>query len=67
MNKSHCVRDTVYREAHCQAWEGAGPQALASFRNLAIGLLRLKGVKAIKETTELIAVARMRGLQFMTT
>src|SRR5487761_894878 len=37
-NKSHYVRDTVYREDHCQAWAGEGPQALASFRNLAIGL-----------------------------
>lgn len=54
-NKSHYIRDTVYREDHCQAWGGEGPQALASLRNLAIGLLRLKGVKAVKETTELIA------------
>jgi predicted transposase YbfD/YdcC len=66
-NNSHYVRDTVYREDHCQAWEGEGPQTLASLRNLAIGLLRLKGVRAIKETTELIAADRMRALQFMTT
>ena len=29
-NKSHYVRDTVYREDHGQAWAGDGPQALAS-------------------------------------
>ena len=66
-NKSHYVRDTVYREDHCQAWAGEGPRVLASLRNLAISLLRLKGVDAIKETTEWIAADRMRALQFMTT
>jgi predicted transposase YbfD/YdcC len=29
-NKNHYVRDTVYREDHCQAWAGEGPRALAS-------------------------------------
>jgi predicted transposase YbfD/YdcC len=66
-NKSHYVRDTVYREDHCQAWAGEGPRTLASLRNLAIGLIRLKGVTAIKETTEWIAGNRMRALRFMTT
>ncbi len=66
-NKSHYVRDTVYREDHSQAWAGEGPQALASLHNLAMGLLRLKRVKSIKETTEWIAADRMRALQFMTT
>jgi predicted transposase YbfD/YdcC len=66
-NKNHYVRDTVYREDHCQAWAGEGPRALASLRNLAIGLIRLKGVTAIKETTEWIAGDRTRALNFMTT
>jgi hypothetical protein len=35
--------------------------------NLAIGLIHLKGVNAIKETTEWIAADRMRALQFMAT
>lgn len=66
-NKSHYIRDTVYREDHNQTWTGNGPHVLAITRNLAIGLMRLKGVKAIKETTEWIAADRTRALKFMTT
>jgi predicted transposase YbfD/YdcC len=66
-NKSHYVRDTVYREDHGQAWAGEGPQVLASLRNLAIGLFRMKSADSIKETTEAVARNRMRALQFMTT
>jgi predicted transposase YbfD/YdcC len=66
-NKSHYVRDTVYREDHGQAWAGEGPQALASLRNLAIGLFRMKNADAIKETTEWVCRDRIRALQFMTT
>lgn len=66
-NKSHYVRDTAYREDHGQAWAGDGPQALASLRNLALGLFRLKNADAIKETTEWVCRDRMRALQFMTT
>ena len=66
-NKSHYVRDTVYREDHGQAWAGDGPQALASLRNLALGLFRMKNVKTIKETTEWVCRDQTRALQFMTT
>jgi predicted transposase YbfD/YdcC len=66
-NKSHYVRDTVYREDHGQAWAGEGPQALASLRNLTIGLFRMKKTDSIKETTESVCRDRMRALQFMTT
>jgi predicted transposase YbfD/YdcC len=66
-NKSHYVRDTVYREDHGQAWAGNGPQALASLRNLALGLFRMKNVKANKETTEWVCRDQARALQFMTT
>lgn len=66
-NKSHYPRDTVYREDSDQTWAGNGPQVLASIRNLAIGLIRLKGISAIKETTEWIAGDRTRALQFMAT
>jgi hypothetical protein len=66
-NKNHYIRDTVYREDHNQTWTGNGPHVLAATRNLAIGLLRMKGVKAIKETTEWIAADRTRALKFMTT
>jgi hypothetical protein len=66
-NKSHYIRDSVYREDHNQAYSGDGPQALASLRNLALGLLRLKNVNAIKETTEWVCRDQRRALQFMTT
>jgi predicted transposase YbfD/YdcC len=65
-NKSHYIRDTVYGEDHEQAWAGEGPQALASLRNLAIGLFRMKNTDSIKETTEWVCRDRMRALQFMT-
>ena len=66
-NKSHYVRDTVYREDNSQAWAAKGPHALASLRNLTLGLFRLKNADSIKETTEWICRDRMRALQFMTT
>jgi predicted transposase YbfD/YdcC len=66
-NKSHYIRDTVYREDHSQAYSGDGPQALASLRNLTLGLLRTKNVNAIKETTEWVCRDQVRALQFMTT
>jgi predicted transposase YbfD/YdcC len=66
-NKSHYPRDTTYREDHNQSWAGQGPQNLASMHNLAIGLIRRKGINAIKETTEWIAADRTRALQFMAT
>jgi hypothetical protein len=66
-NKSHYVRDTVYREDHNQTFKGNGPQALASLHNLAIGLLRLKNVKAIRETMQEIHLDRRLALAYMTT
>lgn len=66
-NKSHYIRDTVYREDHSQVYSGDGPQALASLRNLALGLLRLKNINAIKETTEWVCRDQSRALQFMAT
>jgi predicted transposase YbfD/YdcC len=66
-NKSHYVRDMVWREDANQSYTGNGPHALASLRNLAAGLFRLKGENAIKETTGWICRDRMRALQFMAT
>jgi predicted transposase YbfD/YdcC len=66
-NKSHYVRDTVWREDANQAYVGNGPRALATLRNLAVGLLRLNGIDCIKETTERICRDRNRALLFMAT
>jgi predicted transposase YbfD/YdcC len=66
-NKSHYIRDTVYREDDSHAWQESGPHALASLRNLTLGLFRLKNANSIKETTEWVCRERTRALQFMTT
>jgi len=66
-NKSHCIRDTVYREDDNQTYSGEGPQGLAALHNLAIGLFRLKGTQSIKETTELIHLDLMRAVQYLIT
>jgi predicted transposase YbfD/YdcC len=65
-NKSHYIRDTVCRGRSRTGWAGEGPQALASLRNLAIGLFRMKNTDSVKETTEWVCRDRMRALQFMT-
>ena len=57
-NKKHYIRDTVYREDDNQSWKGGGPQALASFRNFSTSLFAMKGVKNIKEATEIIHMDR---------
>jgi hypothetical protein len=66
-NKSHYIRDTVYREDDNQAYSGNGPQGLAALHNLAMGLFRLKGIRSIKETTELIHLDLMRAVQYLVT
>lgn len=66
-NKSHYVRDTTWREDANQSYSGNGPHALASLRNLAAGLFRIKGINSIKETVEFVSRDRMRALQFMAT
>jgi predicted transposase YbfD/YdcC len=66
-NKSHYVRDTTWREDYHQARTGSGPQAMATLRNLAAGLLRLNGRHAIKKTTEAICRDRTRALPLLTT
>jgi predicted transposase YbfD/YdcC len=66
-NKKHYIRDTVYREDGNQSWKGDGPQALASFRNLATSLFAMKNVKNVKEATEVIHMNRHLAFYFMAT
>jgi hypothetical protein len=65
-NKSHYVRDTVWREDANQAYVGNG-QAMATLRNLALGLFRLNGMHKIKEATEWICRDRTRALSLLAT
>ena len=57
-NKSHWVRDVVFREDHQYAYAGTGAQVMATVRNLALGLLRLAGVTEITRTVQRIAADR---------
>lgn len=57
-NKSHGVRDVVYREDHQHAYVGTGVQVMATVRNLALGLLRLAGISEITRTVQRIAADR---------
>jgi predicted transposase YbfD/YdcC len=62
IESGHWIRDTVWGEDRHQSVTGDGPQVMATFRNLATGLIRLAGHTKIKETTEAIARDRMRAL-----
>lgn len=66
-NKSHYVRDTVWREDANQAYTGNGPHTMDTLRNLAAGLVRPGGVDCIKEATERVCRDRNRALHFMAT
>lgn len=49
-NKLHWVRDETLGEDRCQVRTGAAPQVFALCRNLALTLLRRRGITAIAET-----------------
>ena len=66
-NKKHYIRDTVYQEDGNQTWQGNGPQSLASFRNFATSLFALKGIKNVKEATEIVHMDRHAAFDYMTT
>mgnify|MGYP005855356001 CR=1 FL=1 len=46
-NKSHWVRDVTFREDASLIGKGSAPRIMATFRNLAIGILRLRNIKEI--------------------
>jgi predicted transposase YbfD/YdcC len=64
-NKIHWVRDVVFAEDHQNSYLGATAHAMALFRNLAIGLIRLAGHTQIKRTLEHIAADRTRILDLL--
>jgi predicted transposase YbfD/YdcC len=64
-NKIHWVRDVVFAEDHQNAYLAATAHAMALFRNLAIGLIRLAGHTQIKRTLEHIAADRTRILPLL--
>jgi hypothetical protein len=48
-NRLHWVRDVTFDEDRSQVRTGAGPQVMASLRNVAITLLRLAGCTNVAE------------------
>ena len=66
-NKSHHVRDVVYREDHQHTWDGNGAHAMAALRNLVLGLFRLNDIHKIKEAAEAICRDRLRALPLLAT
>ena len=66
-NKCHYVRDTTWCEDDQQAHTGNGPQNMATIRNLAMGLLRIKGIREIKRTTRTICRDRTRAVPLLAT
>ncbi|WP_261570973.1 ISAs1 family transposase [Frankia gtarii] len=66
-NEIHYTRDTAWREAANPTYTGNTNHALASFRNLAIGVIRLNGTRKTKETLENVAADRYGALPLLTT
>lgn len=66
-NKSHYVRDTVWREDFHQARTKNGPRNMATLRNAAISIFRINAHDNIAQATEWIARDRERALPLLAT
>jgi predicted transposase YbfD/YdcC len=66
-NKSHYVRDTVWREDAHHINNGTAPHVKATLTNTANSLLRLHGYTDIKRTTEWISRDPLRALSLLLT
>jgi predicted transposase YbfD/YdcC len=64
-NKSHWVRDVTFDEDRSQVRRGAIPQVMAAVRNLAIGLMRLRGHKNIAAATRRFAAQPWAALALL--
>ena len=65
-NLEHRSRDTVWREDDQQAYRGDGPRAMATLRNLALGLFAIHGITKIKETVQAIGRRPTRAVSLLT-
>jgi hypothetical protein len=54
-NRVHYVRDVTFREDASKVHRGHAPQVLAALRNLALGLLRCRGLHAIASARRRLA------------
>jgi len=66
-NRLHWVRDVTFDEDRSQVRIGAGPQVMATLRNLAISLLRLAGWTNIAHAVRHHAADSKRPLALLTT
>ena len=62
-NSLHWVRDVTFDEDRSQVRTGAGPQVMATLRNLVISLLRLLGFKNISQALRYHSWNPERALQ----
>lgn len=64
-NRLHWIRDVTFDEDRSQVRTGAGPQVMASLRNIAITLLRLAGCTNIAAGTRRCARQIVRPLRLL--
>jgi predicted transposase YbfD/YdcC len=64
-NRLHWVRDVSFGEDQCQVKTGHAPQNLAAFRNAAISVLRLAGIREIAPTLREFAYQPRKLLRFL--
>jgi hypothetical protein len=64
-NRLHWVRDVTFDEDRSRVRKHAGPQVMASIRNLAISLLRMAGATNIAQALRHCARMRFEVLRFI--
>jgi len=64
-NRLHWVRDVTFDEDRSQVRTGKGPQAMATLRNLAIGLFRLREATNIASELRFHSRDPERALQYL--
>ncbi|WP_406209447.1 hypothetical protein OG331_47240 [Streptomyces sp. NBC_01017] len=64
-NSSHHIRDVTFAEDASTVHTGTAPRAMATFRNLAIGVLKVLGANNIAKTTRAIRDEPERALPIL--
>lgn len=64
-NSSHHIRDVTFAEDACTIHAGTAPRAMATLRNLAIGVLKTLGADNIAKTTRAIRDEPQRALPIL--
>ena len=64
-NSSHHIRDVTFGEDASTVHTGTAPPAMAAFRNLAIGALKILGATNIAKTTRTITRKPEQALRIL--